>query len=199
MKEIYLSQLRDPARSPAEFRRATALLAALLAAEAGNFLESKQTSVQTPFEETKGALWAHGLLIVPILRAGLALLPPFLELFPHGKIGLIGLRRERAGSSPEICYRALPSCNPEDEVLLLDPMIATGRTGCRAIRALLEAGAQEERILLISILSAPEGVQRIETEFPSVRLHVAQEDRELNEEGFILPGIGDFGDRYFDA
>jgi len=130
-----------------------------------------------------------------VLRAGLGLLPPFLQLLPTAKVGHLGLYRDHDSLVPVPYYRNFPPLLDQRYVFILDPMLATGGSASEAVRQLKVAGAQ--RITLASVLAAPEGVARLQQDHPDIRIFVAALDRELNDKAYILPGLGDAGDRLF--
>ena len=197
MKEILISRLRDKNTSIADFREATEKLGFLLAGEVFSFLKQNSYVLKTPLSQTEGVELSRPTTLVPILRSGFALLPPFLKFFPKARVGFVGMRRDEKTAEPHQYYHNLPHLLKEEDVLILEPMIATGGSGLACIRQLLEAGAKEEQILFIGIIAAPIGIKVINDCFPKVKIHIAQIDQKLNAQKFILPGLGDFGDRYF--
>jgi len=150
--------------------------------------------VQTPLEPTQGYSLAQPIVAVPILRAGLGMLEAITELFTEVRVGYIGLERDETTAIARAYYCKLPPIG-ESRVLLLDPMLATGGSAAQAIEVLLKAGAQD--IVHICVVAAPEGVRLLNERFPQVRIVAASIDRGLNDRKFILPGLGDFGDRLY--
>lgn len=197
MKDILLTTLRDKNTGLAEFRHTTENLASIMAQEASLYLETEFRTVETPLKATSGFYFKNSIVLVPILRAGLALLYPFMRFFPYAKVGFIGMRRNETNFEPYTYYHNIPPIQPQEEVLILEPMIATGGSGVNAISLIKKEGVKEEQILFLSILAAPSGLQRISQEYPKVRIHALQIDESLNDHKFIVPGLGDFGDRYF--
>lgn len=197
MKEQFLTLLRDETTSTEAFRKAATQLAALLAAESGQFLTFKVRTVTTPMGQTKGSYLEKQPILIPILRAGLTLLPSFVQLYSGSPIGFIGLKRNELTAEPRLYYCNLPALDNDDPIFLLDPMIATGQSAALAISLLKEAGAKESNIILISILAAPEGIAHIETHCPQITIQVVKIDERLDPKKWIVPGLGDFGDRYF--
>ena len=195
MRESLLTVLRDEKTPVEAFRQAAHQLAALLAAEASALVTEDPKMVKTPLGQAEGASVSHRVVLVPILRAGLALLPSFLKYFPQAPIGCMGIRREEATAKPQLYYENIPALKPTDLVLILDPMIATAGSAVLAIDHLIKKGASQ--MALIGILGSREGLEKIESEHPDLTLIVAAEDPELNHRKFIVPGLGDFGDRYF--
>lgn len=156
-------------------------------------LPLRSYTLRTPLEETTGYELAVRVIAVPILRAGLMFLEPMLQLLPTAQIGFIGLRRDEATLTAEEYYWRMPPIGDQTSVIVLDPMLATGGSAAAAIERLYAAGAQD--ITLACAIAAPEGVNRIASAYPNVRIVAAAIDRQLDERGFILPGLGDAGDR----
>jgi len=169
----------------------------MLAAQAAGHLEKQDVSVQTPLAKAHGKQLVHETVLVPILRSGLALLPAFISTFPKAGVGFVGLVRDEQTAEAQLYYKKLPAIPADADVIVLDPMLATGGSLCAALKILEDAGVKQEQILFVGVVSAPEGVQRVQQEFPRVTLLIAQEDEALDANKFILPGLGDFGDRYF--
>lgn len=197
MKDILLTTLRNKTSSQAEFRSATEKLGAVLANEASAFLERRHTDIETPLATFPGNVLKNEVVLIPILRSGLALLPPFLKYFDSAKVGFIGMRRDEDTAIAHCYYENLPKISTDDNIIILEPMLATGGSAFYAIQKLLEKGFKQEKMILVSIIGASEGVAKIESELPNVHLVLAQYDTLLTSNKFILPGLGDFGDRYF--
>ncbi len=193
LAEHLLAQLRDRATPPPVFRTLAKRLALALALEAIRDLPTTQIDVQTPLEPTIGRILGD-LVAVPILRAGLGMLEAVTELFPEVAVGYIGLERDEASLQPQSYYRKLPPVEGR-HVLVLDPMLATGGSGSAATAAVREGSPASIRF--VCVVSAPEGVQKMQDDHPDVPIFTAALDRQLNEHGYILPGLGDFGDRLF--
>lgn len=189
-----LTRLRDASTEPAQFRALARQLTLLLAVEATRDLPVREHTVQTPLEPTQGHSLAQPIVAVPILRAGLGMLEAITELFTDVRVGYIGLERDEATAVARAYYCKLPPIGAS-RVLLLDPMLATGGSAAQAIEVLLKAGAQD--IVHICVVAAPEGVRLLNERFPQVRIVAASIDRGLNDRKFILPGLGDFGDRLY--
>ena len=188
-----LAQLRTEATAPPVFRTLAKRLALTLALEAIRDLPTTEIAVRTPLEETTGRVLGD-LVAVPILRAGLGMLEAVTELFPEVAVGYIGLERDEASLEPQSYYRKLPPVEGR-HVLVLDPMLATGGSGSAATSAVKEGGPASIRF--VCVVAAPEGIGRMETDHPDVPIFTAAIDRRLNANGYILPGLGDFGDRLF--
>ena len=188
-----LAQLRSQETAPPVFRTLAKRLALTLALEAIRDLPTTEITVRTPLEETTGQV-LDDLVAVPILRAGLGMLEAVTELFPEVAVGYIGLERDEASLEPQSYYRKLP---PVDGrlVLVLEPMLATGGSGSAATAAVKEGGPASIRF--VCVVAAPEGIRKMEADHPDVPIFTAAIDRQLNERGYIVPGLGDFGDRLF--
>lgn len=197
MKQQLISVLRNKHTTMEQFREAAEQLATVLAAESAMFLPKKTVSIETPLAKTTCNVIDGQVLLVSILRAGLTFLSPFLKFYPNALVGFIGARRNEQTAIPELYYKKFPPFTNDNPILLLDPMLATGGSSCLAIDLLIEAGAKESQITLVSAIAAPEGIQHLKQEHPGVHLIVAQVDQHLDDRKFIYPGLGDFGDRYF--
>jgi len=188
-----LAQLRSEETAPPVFRTLAKRLALTLALEAIRDLPTTEIAVRTPLEETTGRV-LDDLVAVPILRAGLGMLEAVTELFPEVAVGYIGLERDEASLEPQSYYRKLPPVEAR-HVLVLDPMLATGGSGSAATSAVKEGGPVSIRF--VCVVAAPEGIRKMEADHPDVPIFTAAIDRQLNEQGYIVPGLGDFGDRLF--
>ncbi|BDQ01694.1 uracil phosphoribosyltransferase [Ignavibacterium sp.] len=190
-----LTILRDKNTQPEIFRSALQRISNLLAAEISKNIILEQTEVETPLEKTIGYKLKKQIVLVPVLRAGLGMVNGFLELIPDSKVGHIGLQRNEETLEPIEYYFKTPSELEKSDTILLDPMLATGGSASGAITYLKNRGAQT--IYFACIVAAPKGVQRINSDHPEVKIYSASLDRELNNKGYILPGLGDAGDRTF--
>jgi len=190
-----LSTLRDKKTSNHLFRSTLRRIAAVMAFEVTRDLKLKNVIVQTPLEKTKGYKLAEDIVIVPVLRAGLGLIDGFLDCLPEAKVGHVGIYRNEKTLEPVDYYSKFPKSLSRSLVLLLDPMLATGGSGAAAITFLKRKGAK--RIRFVSLLAAPEGVRKVTRAHPDVKVFSAVLDRKLNAHGYILPGLGDAGDRIF--
>ncbi len=191
-----LSLLRDRRTPVVLFRSLTEELGLMLAVEATRNLSTEAMEIETPLEKMRGETLAKlDPALVPVLRAGLGLVPPFLKLLPTAKVGHIGMYRDHASLKPVPYYRNFPPMLEARAVYLLDPMLATGGSASEAVQEVKDAGAKN--ITLVSVIAAPEGLARMERDHPDVRMVVGAVDRELNGQGYILPGLGDAGDRTF--
>jgi uracil phosphoribosyltransferase len=190
-----LAGLRDQATPCDEFRRLARRVSLLLAAEATRDLALAETTVQTPLEKTAVRRLDSRVVAVPVLRAGLGMLDAFLELVPQAQVGYFGLERNEQTAVARRYYEKVPRDLAHAIVFLLDPMLATGGSAVMAVDGLMGLGARQVRLL--SIVAAPEGVAHLEQHVPQAVVYTAAVDRELNARKYILPGLGDFGDRLF--
>jgi uracil phosphoribosyltransferase len=190
-----LVDLRDVGTQPPEFRRAANRISVLLAAEALRDVPSAPTVVRTPLGDAEGARVAGDVVVVPVLRAGLGMLDAVLELFPSARVGHIGLQRDEATAIASQYYAKLPRSLDRSYVLMIDPMLATGGSAVAAIDLIKRAGARSIR--MICIVAAPDGVSLVERHHPDVKVFTPVVDRELNVHKYIVPGLGDFGDRLY--
>ena len=191
-----LTILRDRETPTKIFKELVDEIAMLMAYEATSDLSLEQRTVDTPLEETGGwRVSGKKLTLVPILRAGLGMVEGILRLVPAARVGHIGLYRDHDTLEPVDYYFKVPSDAAERDFFVLDPMLATGGSAVSAITSLKRAGA--ERIRFLCLVAAPQGVRRVADAHPDVMIYCAALDRELNELGYILPGLGDAGDRLF--
>ena len=192
--EDVLTSLRDSSTAHEEFRRLTKKVSRLLVFEASRDLPLREVEIETPLETTRCGRLDADIVLVPVLRAGMGMLESMLELFPGASVGYVGLERDEETAVARRYYLKLPNL-PDRYVFLLDPMLATGGSALAAIEALQEQGARSIRLLCI--VAAPEGIALLENHCPEVDIYSAAIDRQLDERKYILPGLGDFGDRLF--
>jgi len=197
MQDIIISRLRDKDTNTADFRAYAQKMAHILANKAMAYLKKKKTDVATPLAKTIGYMPGQDVVLVPILRAGLAFLPVFLYYFESAKVGFIGLKRDEKTAVAKEYYRNLPPIGKNDLVIILDPMLATGGSAVSAVKILLAAGVRQEQILSVFLVAAPEGYRELKHQFSKIKIIIGTVDKKLTKEKFILPGLGDFGDRYF--
>jgi uracil phosphoribosyltransferase len=190
-----LLSLRDKSTRPSHFRRLTHRLSLLVVMEATRKLPMTLGRVETPLEQAQGEVLDVDVVVVPVLRAGLGMVDAALELLPHAKVGHIGLQRDEQTAIASRYYAKLPASLTTGTALIVDPMLATGGSAIAAIALVKKTGATDIRLL--SVVASPEGIAAVETEHPSVPIYTAAIDRELNAQKFILPGLGDFGDRLY--
>lgn len=190
-----LTELTDERTSSRAFRVLVRRLTTLLIYEATAALPLAETTYRTPMEQTSGGRLAQRIGLVPILRAGLGMVEPALDALPDAKVWHLGLYRDEATKQPVSYYNRLPERCPDDHIMILDPMLATGGSASDAVDVVKEWGAPS--ISFVGLIAAPEGVGRMLERHPDVPIHVAALHRELNDDAFILPGLGDAGDRQF--
>ena len=190
-----MTHLRDKKTAPRNFRRLLDEIAQLLLFEVTRDLPIREVPVTTPIAETTGyALDISGITVVPILRAGLGFLDAVLDLIPEARVGHIGLTRDEETLEPIKYYCKIPK-DKDAEIILIDPMLATGGSAAAALTMLKEEGYKHFR--LMCLVAAPEGVELVNREHPDVPIYTAALDDHLNEHGYIVPGLGDAGDRVF--
>jgi uracil phosphoribosyltransferase len=191
-----VSMLRDKATGSKEFRELVEEISMLMCYEATRDLPLKEIEVETPVAKAQAkALAGKKLGIVPILRAGLGMVDGMLNLIPAAKVGHIGLYRDPETLEPVEYYCKLPYDSPTRDIFVLDPMLATGGSASAAIKFIKDKGVK--RIRFLCLIAAPEGVERLRNDYPDVDIYVAALDERLNEHGYIVPGLGDAGDRLF--
>ena len=194
---LHLTRLRDKTTSTSLFRQSVRRLATLLAYEATKDLVVKTTRVQTPLAETDGVDLSQRVGLVPILRAGLGMVDPVLDLLPSAEVWHLGLYRDEATAKPVRYYDKLPAQHPVDLAVVLDPMLATGGSAMAALMTLREWGVQ--RVKVASLIASREGIDEVSAQFSETQIYVCQIDPILNENKFIVPGLGDAGDRIFNT
>jgi uracil phosphoribosyltransferase len=187
--------LREKNTESPEFRAALNRVSYAIAIEIGKGIELIEYDIQTPLEITKGHKLKRQIVLVPVLRAGLSMVSSFLEMIPDAKVGHIGLQRDEKTLEPIDYYYKTPKNLDESLTILLDPMLATGGSAVASFKYLKEKGAIN--CVLACLIAAPEGVEKMYIEHPEVPIFTAALDRQLNEHGFIMPGLGDAGDRTF--
>jgi uracil phosphoribosyltransferase len=191
-----LGLLRDQTTPTQVFRQLVDEVTLLLTYEATKDMATEEVQIETPLERTTvQRISGKKVAVCPILRAGIGMLDGVLSLISGARVGFIGLYRNEETLEPVEYYVKLPQDIAERDVILLDPMLATGNSTAAAVASVKQAGA--ESIRLIAIIAAPEGIERLQAEHPDVTIVVAAIDRELNEKGYIVPGLGDAGDRLF--
>jgi uracil phosphoribosyltransferase len=192
-----LASLRDPRTGLAEFRRTLAQVSVLLVYEATRTFPTKPTRVRTLLGMARGAALKNGIVLVPVLRAGLGMLHAVLEFFPDARVGFIGLSRDEQTLEARRYHLSLAKDLANSDVVLIDPMLATGGSAVSALEMLFERGAK--RVRMVNLLAAPAGLRRVRRAFPHVPITTASIDTKLNARGYIVPGLGDAGDRLFGA
>ena len=190
-----LTRLRDQRTQPQEFRRLLGEIASLMLYEATRNFAVRPVSTRTPLAVTRGFHLKREVVLVPVLRAGLGMLDSILQLIPNARVGFIGLKREETTLRAQFYHKSLPKNLGDFETILIDPMLATGGSAVAALDLLVEQGAKHVR--LVSLVAAPEGIQVVQKKYPRVPIFTAAVDQRLNERGYIVPGLGDAGDRLF--
>jgi len=191
----HLGRLRDQRTGSTEFRHHLHAAARGLAHEAARFLAQRMEPATTPLEGTTVAVWERPLVFVPILRAGLGLLHGFLEELPWARVGHLGMARNESTLEPEAYYTRLPDGLGRSDVWVLDPMLATGGSAIATVDVLKQWGVK--KIKFVGLIAAPEGIDALHGAHPDVDIHIAAIDDHLNERKYIVPGLGDAGDRQF--
>jgi uracil phosphoribosyltransferase len=190
-----LTRLRDARTGPQEFRRVLSEVAALMLYEATRSFSIEPVRVRTPLAPARGHQLRREVVLVPVLRAGLGMLDSILQLIPHAKVGFIGLKREETTLHATFYHKSLPPDLSRFEVILIDPMLATGGSAVAAMDLLTELDVR--RVRLVNLVAAPEGIRHLHAHYPDLPIFTAAVDRRLNNKGYIVPGLGDAGDRLF--
>jgi uracil phosphoribosyltransferase len=196
MKESLITILRDRHTTMGEFKRASSKLSKIIAAEIACTIEEESMSVHSPHKEVMGKKVSQDVILVPILRAGMALLPSFMTFFENARVGFIGIHRDKE-AHPHLYYEKIPLLTKNDRIIILDPMIATGGSTRLTLQKLTEAGGAAEKCTVVGMVGAPEGIESINKAYPKTHVIVAATDEGLDEKKYIVPGLGDFGDRFF--
>ena len=191
-----VTHLRDRTTKPATFRTLAYQISLLLAFESTRDLATREITVETPLEPHPGRVLSQPIVVVPIFRAGISMVQPFTDLLPDVSVGYIGLERDEATAVARSYYCKLPPLSTR-RVLILDPMLATGGSAVQAIEVVNAHGTPLKDLSLVCIVCAPEGVRAVEALDPGIKIFAAALDRELNARKYILPGLGDFGDRLY--
>lgn len=193
----FVSRLRDQSTPPPAFRVTARRLSLLLAYEATKDLRTETIDVPTPLAVTSGKALVDRVGLIPILRAGLGMVDAVLDLLPDAEVWHLGFYRDEKTLKPVEYYKKLPGDDPVDVALVLDPMLATGGSAVAALQALKDWGVP--CVKLLALIAAPPGIERVQKEFPGTQIYVCSIDSHLNEHGYIVPGLGDAGDRIFNA
>jgi uracil phosphoribosyltransferase len=193
----HLTRLRDRSTPPTEFRQSVNRLASLLAYEATKDLHAETVTVETPLAKAEGRRLTQRIGLIPILRAGLAMVDPVLELIPSAEVWHLGLYRDEETAKPIKYYSKLPPEQPVDVALVLDPMLATGGSVLAALTTLHDWGVPQ--VKLLALIASEEGTKLVESQFPDSQIYVCQIDPILNDRKYIVPGLGDAGDRIFNT
>lgn len=188
--------MRDVNTGPAEFRKASDQLAHLLCADTFAKLTQGQLNIQTPNAPTTGVPMPDDVMVVPIMRAALSLMPAFIQMLPDTPVGMIGIERNENTAKAFAYYQKLPNKLP-GRAIILDPMLATGGSACLAVDILVEKGYRPENIYFTGVIAAQEGFDILAKMIPVAHITVAVIDPDLNDKKYIVPGLGDYGDRYY--
>ncbi len=195
MLQHNITILRDTATQGVAFRKSSRIITQLLVAKAAEQAGLTEVQVKTPLETTTGARIEAPIILVPILRAGLGMLEPAMEMLPNVSVGYVGLERDEETAVASSYYNKLPVLPDPHHVFVMDPMLATGGSAVQTISMLKEQGAL--KLTMICVIAAPEGIDCLQQAHPEVPIITGVIDRELNERKYILPGLGDYGDRLF--
>ena len=193
----HLAGLRDVETTSVEFRNLVNRLTLLLACEATRDLQLQEATVQTPLVSMRAARLSQRIGLVPILRAGIGMVDPCLQLIPSAEVWHLGLYRDEETAQPVHYYSKIPAEDPVEVAFVVDPMLATGGSAAAALETLTAWGVPDIRLL--SIIAAPEGIEQLQSQFSEVPIYVCVVDEYLNEQKFIVPGLGDAGDRIFNT
>ena len=197
MKDVLLTVLRNKNTSTAEFRRASDKLSYILCAEAIGKLADRRVRVETPLDETDGLALPDDVMLVPVLRAAMAILPAFTDMLPDAPVGIVGVVRDEETAIPKLYYKKFPVELPRRAVII-DPMLGTAGTSTLIAQLLIEEGIEPDNIHFAGVLAAPEGMDRLAETIPRSNITALAVDQDgLNAQYFITPGLGDYGDRYY--
>ncbi|MBU1008041.1 uracil phosphoribosyltransferase [Candidatus Dependentiae bacterium] len=193
-----VTRLRKKESTIRQFRDASDDLAYVLASATIKYIPVKEIEIETLLAPTIGHEYKNNTILVPILRSGETLLHPFLQFFKKATVGTIGLERDEKTAEASTYYEKFPKINPDDTIIILDPMLATGGSSGQTIDYVIKKGAEEENIIFVGVIAATAGINHILSKFPKIKkIIVAAVDIKLNDKSFIVPGLGDYGDRYF--
>ena len=187
--------MRDINTKPKQFRELVNEITQFLAIESLKDLRTVEVPVTTPVAKTTGVKIEDSIVLVPILRAGMGMLDAMLHVLPYAKVGVLGMQRNEQTAEPVPYYAKVPAAKGDELAIVIDPMLATGGSACDAFAQLKKLGYR--RIVFLNLIAAPEGIARIQQDHPDVNIYVAALDDHLNEHGYIVPGLGDAGDRLF--
>ena len=190
-----MTYMRDVATQPKLFRELVSEITTFLAYEALRDIKTEEVTVQTPLAKTVGPKVAEDVVLVPVLRAGMGMLDAMLRVLPYAKVGVLGMQRNEETAEPVPYYAKVPPAKGDELVLVIDPMFATGGSAVDAVAQLKKLGYK--KILFLSLISAPEGIENFEKHHPDVSVYTAAKDERLNSHYYIVPGLGDAGDRIF--
>ena len=190
-----MTYMRDVATQPKLFRELVSEVTTFLAFEALKDVKTETIEIQTPLTKTTGRKVADSIVLVPILRAGMGMLNAMLDVLPYAKAGVLGMQRNEETAEPVPYYAKVPAAKGDELAIVIDPMLATGGSACDAFAQLKKLGYR--RIVFLNLIAAPEGIAKVEKEHPDVPVFTAAKDERLNSHFYIVPGLGDAGDRIF--
>lgn len=190
-----LTRLRHEGTRSEEFRRCLAEVAALMVYESTRSFPTRKVSVNTPLAPATGLELEREVILVPVLRSGLGMLPSILQLIPHARVGFIGLKRHEETLEAAAYHKSLPEDLSRFEIILIDPMLATGGSALAALNLLFERRA--EHVRLVNLVASPEGIRAVHARYAELPIFTAAIDEKLNSRGYIIPGLGDAGERLF--
>ena len=190
-----MTYMRDVATQPKLFRELVSEITTFLAYEALRDIKTEEVTVQTPLAKTVGHKVAEDVVLVPVLRAGMGMLDAMLRVLPYAKVGVLGMQRNEETAEPVPYYAKVPPAKNDELAIVIDPMLATGGSACDAFAQLKKLGYR--RIVFLNLIAAPEGIAKVEKEHPDVPVFTAAKDERLNSHFYIVPGLGDAGDRIF--
>ncbi len=197
-KSVLMTILRNKQTPIDQFRDSAHQLALIMAQEATTYLPTKPHVITTPLEAPfNGTTWAQPVTLIPILRSGLALLPAFLNYFPTANVGIVGLKRDESTAIAHWYYKNIPPISAQSTVIILDPMLATGGSALATLDMLATIDINQKQIIFAGIISSQEGINAVKKSYPDITIITADCDPALNQSKYIVPGLGDFGDRYF--
>lgn len=194
----WVTVLRDRETKPPQFRQAMANVTRYVFTEAARDIPLREITVRTPLQETTGTVIDTQVVLVPILRAGQGMVDPILEYLPDARVGYLGMYRDEQSLNPVSYYFRLPEIENNSQIYVIDPMLATGGSASLALK-LVKEQTRSEYIKFLCIIAAPEGIKRLNDDHPHVRIYTAVLDEQLNEDAFIVPGLGDAGDRQYNT
>lgn len=197
LAQTLLGTMRRKDISRGVYRQCAYQLALCLAQQTADHLKTQMVTIQTPMGKADVPMFKQPLVLVPILRSGLVLLPAFIEYFPEAAIGCVGMKRDEKTAVPHLYYQNMPKLNGNERIIMLDPMIATGGSALATLEIIKKLAPNAEDIIFVAVIGSQEGVATIKKAHPNLTLIITAIDPELNDKKFIVPGLGDFGDRFF--
>ncbi|MFC1845530.1 uracil phosphoribosyltransferase [Candidatus Dependentiae bacterium] len=196
-KQLWATILRNKDTNLVDYRKASEHVGRILAYEAMEHITVQNMQIQTQLAPINGTTLNSPVMIIPVLRSGLTLLLPFMNQFENARVGFVGLRRDEETAKAHWYYENVPTPAADEYVIIIDPMLATGGTALEVLRKLKKYNVKENHIIFATVVCAPEGLEAVYKEFPNITIITVAVDDHLNAKKFIVPGLGDFGDRYF--